>query len=52
MDIQNQDQEELKKKITSIKTEQKLGLGVKIVIGIVIVGSIAAGIVAAVVMAK
>lgn len=52
MDNMEQDQEELKKKITSVKIEQKLGLGVKIIIGIVIVGSIAAGIVVAVVMAK
>ena len=44
--------DEQKQKMMEVKTEAKLGVGVKIVIGLVIIGAIAAGIAVALMMSK
>jgi len=44
--------DEQRQKMPDTKTQVKLGIGIKLIIGLVIIGAIAAGIVAAVTMNK
>ena len=50
--IKDQDRGDLEDRMVDLKTQGKLGVGVKIIIGIIVVIAIAAGIVAAVVSTR